>query len=117
MTALLPLLMVVGCLAVVMGFFGWLALLVRRRGSAGAAITAAMASYDEAFRVTAHEAHYEIRARAERQIPLPSPDDPDHRAANGFGPSGRSRTRPPARRRSVLRRWARRLRGRDVNLG
>ncbi|WP_405500063.1 hypothetical protein OG501_12070 [Streptomyces niveus] len=53
MNALLPLLMVVGCLAVVMGFFGWLALLVRRRGSAGAGITAAMASYDEALRTAA----------------------------------------------------------------
>ncbi|GGJ76141.1 hypothetical protein GCM10011583_04420 [Streptomyces camponoticapitis] len=117
MTALLPLLLVVGCLAAVMGFFGWLALLVRRRGSAGAAITAAMASYDEAFRVTAHEAHYEIQARAELRIPLPSPDDPARRPADGLDPSGRSGPRPPARRRSVLRRWARRLRGRDVNLG
>ncbi|MFD3525589.1 hypothetical protein [Streptomyces sp. NPDC058653] len=111
MTALLPLLTVVGCLAAVMGFFGWLALLVRRRGSAGAAITAAMASYDEAFRVTAHEAHHEIQAGAERRLPLPSPDDPDRRAANGPVPSGRSHLRRPARRRSVLRRWARRLRG------
>ncbi|WP_329381668.1 hypothetical protein [Streptomyces sp. NBC_01716] len=111
MNELLPLLVVVGCLALVMGFFGRLALRVRRRGSAGVAITAAMASYDEAFRVTAHDAHYEIQAAAERQLPLPSPDDPDRRRATGFGPSGRSHSRRPARRRSVLRRWARRLRG------
>ncbi|MFI6696592.1 hypothetical protein ACIBLA_33565 [Streptomyces sp. NPDC050433] len=112
MDTLLPLLMVVGCLALVMGFFGWLALLVRRRGTAGAGITAAMASYDEAFRVTAHEAHYEIQAQAERQIPLPSPDDPEGRdLAGGPGPYGRTGTRPAARRRSVLRRWVRRLRG------
>lgn len=107
MNALLPLLIVVGCLAVVMSFFGWLALLVRRRGTAGAGITAAMASYDEAFRVTAHDAHHEIQAAAERRLPLPSPDDPAGRdVAAGPGPYARPRTR----RRSVLRRWARRLR-------
>lgn len=112
MDTLLPLLIVAGCLAVVMGFFGRLALLVRRGGSAGAGITAAMAAYDEAFRVTAHEAHYEIQAQAERRIPLPSPDDPHRagRAAVGPGPSGRH-PRSRTRRRSVLRRWARRPRG------
>ncbi|MFC8078199.1 hypothetical protein ACFUN8_21965 [Streptomyces sp. NPDC057307] len=94
MNALLPLLLLVGCLAVVMGFFGRLALLVRRRGSAGAGITAAMAAYDEAFRVTAHEAHHEIQAAAERQMPLPSPSPP---------PYGRL----PARRRR-RRAWRRR---------
>lgn len=107
MDSLLPPLMIVACLAAVMAFFGWLASLVRRRGSAGAGITAAMASYDEAFRVTAHDAHYEIQARAERRIPLPSPDDPH---AAGESLPYRGRTAPPRRRRSVLRRWARRLR-------
>lgn len=111
MNALLPLLVVVGCLAVVMGFFGRLAVLVRRRGTAGAAITAAMASYDEAFRVTAHDAHYEIQAAAGRQIPLPSPDDPAGRdLAAGPGPYTRPRHRHRPRHRSVLRRWALRLR-------
>ncbi|WP_405440865.1 hypothetical protein [Streptomyces niveus] len=110
MNALLPLLMVVGCLAVVMGFFGWLALLVRRRGSAGAGITAAMASYDEAFRVTAHDAHYEIQAAAERQMPLLSPDDPAGRDLAAGSPYAGPRCRP-AGRRSVLRRLGRRLRG------
>ncbi|MFC8829515.1 hypothetical protein ACFT9I_29710 [Streptomyces sp. NPDC057137] len=105
MNALLPLLLLAGCLAVVMGFFGWLALLVRRRGSAGAGIAAAMASYEEAFRVTAHEAHYEIRAAAERQMPLPSPDDPHRPGRHGNWPV------QPRPRRSVRRRWARRLRG------
>ncbi|MFF1832781.1 hypothetical protein ACFVXE_00970 [Streptomyces sp. NPDC058231] len=71
----LPLLAVVGVLAAVMGVFTWLASVVRRRGAAGAAITAALASYDEAFRVTAHEAHYEIRAQTERQAPVLSPGD------------------------------------------
>ncbi|MET9553003.1 hypothetical protein [Streptomyces sp. NPDC006645] len=116
MNSLLPLLVVAGCLAVVMGFFSWLALLVRRRGSAGAAITAAMASYDEAFRVTAHDAHYEIQAAAERQSPLPSPDDPAGRdPAAGFSYAG-PRRRPVARRRSVLRRLGRLLRGRVSTL-
>lgn len=111
MDTLLPLLVIVGCLAVVMGFFGRLALLVRRRGSAGSAITAAMASYDEAFRVTAHEAHYEIQAAAERQLPLPSPDDPAGRDLAAGSPYAGPRRRPTARRRSVLRRLGRRLRG------
>ncbi|WP_405794841.1 hypothetical protein [Streptomyces sp. NBC_01506] len=111
MDALLPLLLVVGTLALVMGLFGRLALHVKRRGTAGAGITAAMAAYDEAFRVTAHEAHYEIQAAAERQLPLPAPDDPhDARGAGGPGPY-RRRPTAPRNRRSVLRRWARRLRG------
>ncbi|MFF2184288.1 hypothetical protein [Streptomyces sp. NPDC058155] len=84
MDTLLPPLVIAGCLAVV------------------------MASYDEAFRATAHEAHYEIQAQAERRIPLPAPDDPH--VAGGSGPYSR-RHAPPRRRRSVLRRWARRLRG------
>ncbi|WP_329035726.1 hypothetical protein OIE71_23085 [Streptomyces sp. NBC_01725] len=108
MDALLPPLVIVGCLAVVMAFFGRLASLVKRRGAAGAGITAAMAAYDEAFRVTAHDAHYEIQAQAERQIPLPAPDDPQ--VAGGSLPY-RGRPAPPRRRRSVLRRWARRVRG------
>lgn len=111
MDTLLPLLMIVGCLAVVMGFFGWLALLVRRRGTAGAGITAAMASYDEALRVTAHDAHYEIQAAAERQLPLPSPDDPAGRDVADGSSYARPRRRPAARRPSVLRRLGRLLRG------
>ncbi|MEV8416610.1 hypothetical protein AB0P45_23860 [Streptomyces niveus] len=111
MDTLVPLLVIVGCLAVVMGFFGRLALLVRRRGDAGSAITAAMAGYDEAFRVTAHEAHYEIQAAAERQLPLPSPDDPAGRDLGGASSYEPPRRRPAARRRSVLRRLGRLLRG------
>lgn len=109
METLLPPLVIVGCLVAVMALFGRLAVLVKRRGTAGAGITAAMAAYDEAFRVTAHDAHYEIQARAERRIPLPAPDDP-HAPADGLGPYVR-RPAPPRGRRSVLRRWARRLRG------
>ena len=41
---LLPLLIVAGALAVVMGLFAWLASVVRRRGLAGSGFRAAMAS-------------------------------------------------------------------------
>lgn len=70
-----------------------------------------MAAYDEAFRVTAHEAHHEIQAAAERQMPLPAPGGGGGaRGVGGPGPyAGRpARTR---NRRSVLGRWVRRLRG------
>ncbi|MFD6276606.1 hypothetical protein ACFWFI_13695 [Streptomyces sp. NPDC060209] len=105
MSDLLPLLVLAGALAAVMGFFRWLASRVRRRGTAGAAISAALASYDEAFRVTAHDAHHEIRAQAERKVPLLSPDRP-WETGRGGGPTPRERPRP---RRSGLRRRAGRL--------
>lgn len=78
MGSLLPYLLLAGGLAVVLGGFAWLASVVRRRGVAGAAMRAAMASYDEAFRVTAHESYYEIRAASDRQEPVGSPGDPWH---------------------------------------
>ncbi|MGW0854964.1 hypothetical protein [Streptomyces sp. NPDC002690] len=99
MGALLPLLIVVGCLAAVMGLFGSLAARVRRRGAAGAAIGAALASYEEAFRTTSYAAHQEILAQADRQAPLPSPDRGRRPAAPEYGPRGRA-GRLPAPRRS-----------------
>lgn len=60
--------------AAVMGCFALLARHVRRRGIAGSAMRAAMAAHDEAFRVTAHESHYEIRAQVRRKAPMASPD-------------------------------------------
>ncbi|MEU9061145.1 hypothetical protein AB0D13_20395 [Streptomyces sp. NPDC048430] len=101
MSDLLPLLVLAGALAAVMGLFRWLASRVRRRGTAGAAISAALASYDEAFRVTAHDAHHEIRAQAERKAPLLSPDRP-WETGRGGGPSSgeRPRSRRPLRRRA-----------------
>ncbi|MFF0449114.1 hypothetical protein ACFYT4_22360 [Streptomyces sp. NPDC004609] len=104
MRDLVPLLFLGVGLAVVIGFFTWLASHVRRRGVAGAAITSALASYDEAFRVTAHESHHEIRAQAERKAPVLSPDDqwtPDR---------GRARRRPAAGSRRPARPFALRLR-------
>jgi hypothetical protein len=76
MSALVPYLLLVGGLAVVLGGFAGLAAVIRRRGVAGSAMRAAMASYDEAFRVTAHESYYEIRAQSDRREPVGSPGDP-----------------------------------------
>ncbi|WP_327358330.1 hypothetical protein [Streptomyces sp. NBC_01304] len=112
MTALLPYLIVVGCLALVMGFFSWLAVLVRRRGSAGAGIRAAFASHDEAFYGTAHAAHYEIQAQAERKAPLLSPDDDwrRRRPTEDARAAAHSRRTPSRRSRRGVARWAARLR-------
>ncbi|MGW2522710.1 hypothetical protein ACWC09_38155 [Streptomyces sp. NPDC001617] len=74
MDALLPYVVVLGCLALVMGLFTWCARLIRRRGSAGGGLGAALAAYEEAFRATSHASHYEIRAQADRRNPLESPD-------------------------------------------
>jgi hypothetical protein len=82
MAELLPFLVFAAVLAAVLGCFSWLALLARRRGVAGAAIRAAMASYDEAFHGTAHQSHYEIQEQSRRRLPIQSPDDP-LRAAPG----------------------------------
>ncbi|MBI0294780.1 hypothetical protein JBE04_09905 [Streptomyces sp. PRKS01-29] len=109
---LLPYLIVAGVLAALMGFLGWVASLARRRGATGAALRAALASHDEAFRVTAHDSHHEIRAQAERKAPVLSPDGqwtPSHAMAERRRPSG---PRAPRPRRGPLRRWARRVRGR-----
>ncbi|MFB4422934.1 hypothetical protein C5F59_017765 [Streptomyces sp. QL37] len=101
MSDVLPLLVVALALAAVMGIFRWLASRVRRRGTAGAAISAALASYDEAFRVTAHDAHHEIRAQAERKAPLLSPDRPWETGRGGPPPGERPRSRRLLRRRPV----------------
>ncbi|MEV5612726.1 hypothetical protein [Streptomyces sp. NPDC052225] len=74
MNGLLPLLVVFGGFAAVLVGFVWLARRVRRRGTAGGAVGAALASWEEAFRVTAHEAHVEVQAQARRQAPVLSPD-------------------------------------------
>ena len=115
MGELLPLLVVAGAIAAIMGFFAWLASVVRRRGLAGTAIRAAMASYDEAFHVTAYDSHYEIRAQAERKVPIVSPDDPWKPSRGGIdqpgGTVGRPSSRPhshPRRRRLLRRRRLRR---------
>ncbi|RPF32105.1 hypothetical protein [Streptomyces sp. TLI_185] len=74
MDALLPYLVLAGGLAVVMAAFTWLALRIRRRGTAGGGLGGALAAYEEAFRATSHAAHHEIRAQADRKTPTGSPD-------------------------------------------
>ncbi|MEU0383626.1 hypothetical protein [Streptomyces chartreusis] len=114
MDEFLSFLILMGGLAAVMGAFAWLASRIRRRGLAGSAMSAALASYEEAFRITAHESHVEIRAQADRKAPFLSPDDhwgrnPGYvgQAAQGDRRSLQSRPRRSGRR---LRRWADRLR-------
>ncbi len=48
---------------------------VRRRGSAGPAIAAAMAAYDEAMHSTAHDTFVEMQIAEERTVPAPAPGD------------------------------------------
>ncbi|MDH6217017.1 hypothetical protein [Streptomyces pseudovenezuelae] len=74
MHALWPYLIAVGCLALVLGFLTWAARWIRRRGSGGGGVGAALAAYEEAFRATSHAAYQEIRAEAGRKDPLESPD-------------------------------------------
>jgi len=113
MDAFMPYLLLIGGLAAVLGFFTWLATRIRRRGLAGGAMSAALASYEEAFRVTAHESHVEIVAQAERRAPLLSPDDHWGRSHAGeAGTDGRPAMQPrPRRSRGSLGRWVDRLRG------
>ncbi|PPS91207.1 hypothetical protein [Streptomyces sp. MH60] len=115
MDALLPYVLLAGGLAAVLGFFTWLASRVRRRGTAGGAMGAALASYEEAFRATAYASHVEIRAEAERTSPLLSPDGDWRRgrpAVDGAGAED-GRTARRGRRGSRRRpgRWFGRRRG------
>ncbi|MET7362696.1 hypothetical protein ABZS76_30305 [Streptomyces sp. NPDC005562] len=92
----LPLLVIFGGFAAVLAALAWLARRVRRRGTGGAALAGALAAWEEAYRITSHEAHVEIQAQAERQSPALSPDGPW--ACRGGG----------GRRRGTLARRARR---------
>ncbi|MFF8724983.1 hypothetical protein ACF073_00655 [Streptomyces sp. NPDC015171] len=106
MGALLPSLILIGALAAVLGFFTWLAARIRRRGLAGGAMSAALASYEEAFRATAHDSYVEVRARADRKAPLLSPDG---HWAHGPGEAGRADARDPRLPRTRTRRSRRGL--------
>ena len=48
---------------------------VRRSGSAGPAIGAAMAAYDEAMHSSAHDTFVEVQAQKDRTVARPSADD------------------------------------------
>lgn len=67
-------LLVVAGVAVVMTGLALLAVRIRRRGSAGPAIGAAMAAYDEAMHTTAHSTFVEVQTQKDRAIPIPAPD-------------------------------------------
>ncbi|MFJ7628405.1 hypothetical protein ACIQZN_18125 [Streptomyces sp. NPDC097595] len=105
MASFLPLLISTGVLAAVMGLLALLAVRVRRRGLVGSAMGAALASYDEAFRATAHASYYEIRAQADRQAPMASPDDA-WRPVNARPPARRAQG-PRSPGRAFLRWWRR----------
>ncbi|MDQ1020142.1 hypothetical protein [Streptomyces afghaniensis] len=104
MSEVVPYLVVSGCLITMMGFFTWLKRLVLRRGLAGSALRGALASCEEAMRITSHESHVEIRAQADRQTPIVSHDPRwTGRTAAGTSAARTRRSRRPGRRR--LRRW------------
>ncbi|WP_037804766.1 hypothetical protein [Streptomyces sp. NRRL F-5135] len=104
MAEVVPYLVATGCLAVVVGFLTWLKGVIRRRGLAGAALQGALASYEEAMRITSHDSHHEIRAQVDRRAPIASPDDPrwTGRERAGYG----ARPQRSARRRRT-RLWRR----------
>ncbi|MFH8407152.1 hypothetical protein ACH4FX_20500 [Streptomyces sp. NPDC018019] len=114
MSSIVPLLVVFAFFAAVLGLCAWFAVHVRRRGVAGGAMSAALASYEEAFRATSHAAHAEIRAQAERTAPVPSPDGPWGRGSGDAGHAVAAERRPlqvsSRRPRRGLGRWAERLR-------
>lgn len=66
---------VVGATMLVMVALALLAHRIRRRGTAGPAIGAAMAAYDEAVRPTEYEAFLEMQAQSERSVATPAPSD------------------------------------------
>ncbi|MFJ2740645.1 hypothetical protein ACIO3O_13350 [Streptomyces sp. NPDC087440] len=103
MADLLPPLLITCGLLVAVAAFALLARHVRRRGTAGTAVASALAAWEEAYRVTSHEAHWEVKAQAERQAPVLSPDG--HWQPRGYG-AGRAGGRParPSRLRRLLRR-------------
>jgi hypothetical protein len=55
--------------------FVLLARRARRGGTAGAALSGAMAAYNEAWHGPAHDAHVEIQAQSDRVTPVESPDN------------------------------------------
>ncbi|GAA1659747.1 hypothetical protein GCM10009744_61510 [Kribbella alba] len=75
MDALLALVIFTVCLMVPLAVLTWLARLAKRHGTAGAALAGAVAAYDEFYRTTAHQSHYELRVQADRRSEQGSPDD------------------------------------------
>ena len=63
-----------GGLVVVLAGLTWFASWAKRRGR-GSGVAGAIAAYDEAYRTTAHQSHYELRQQADRKSESGSPDD------------------------------------------
>jgi hypothetical protein len=75
--AILPYVVLAAGLALTMGLFAGLARRARRRGVAGAAIRAALASWEEVWRSTSYRSHHEIQAQSRRRTPIPAPGTPE----------------------------------------
>ncbi|GAA1927831.1 hypothetical protein [Streptantibioticus ferralitis] len=104
MDVFLPLLAVFGGFIAVLSGLTWLAVRARRPGAGGSAVGAALAAWEEAYRVTSHESHHEIKAQAERQVPVLSPDG--HWRPDGLrARRAERRPVPPRPRRGRRRLW------------
>jgi glucose dehydrogenase len=66
---------VVGFVILVMVGLVFLAIWIRRSGSAGPAVGAAMAAYEEAMHSTAFDTFVEVQAQKDRKIPTQVPQD------------------------------------------
>ncbi|MFT4234412.1 MAG: hypothetical protein QM607_05370 [Microbacterium sp.] len=66
----------IALMAAVMAGLLLLARRVKRRGTAGQAIAAAMAAYDQGFHSTAYDTYVEVQSQDERTQQSPSPDEP-----------------------------------------
>jgi hypothetical protein len=62
-------------MAGLLGAFVLLARRARRGGTAGAALSGAMAACNEAWHGPAHDAYVEIQAQSDRVTPIESPDN------------------------------------------
>jgi hypothetical protein len=71
----MPYLIAALALTITLAAFTGLARWSRRRGTAGTAVTSAMAAYNEAFHTTAYATHQEQQSAATRQAQQGSPDD------------------------------------------
>lgn len=83
-----------------------LALHVRRRGPQGSAARAALASWEEAYRITSREAYVEIQEQSRRKLPMVSPD----RHWQPLALAGDARQSAAGRPRTRRGRWGIRLR-------
>ncbi|MBQ1051854.1 hypothetical protein KBX50_25755 [Micromonospora sp. C51] len=75
MDGVLVFLVVIACLAAILGALAWLGVRVRRRGVGGEM----MGPFEEIWHPAAHRSRAEIRVQEERAVPTPSPDDLDKR--------------------------------------